>query len=64
MEDTYKLIHNEKEKSLELYNIIEDPGELKNLTKSHSAITDEMKKELFDWKDDVMNDLAKIEQRQ
>jgi len=63
MGDTYKLIHDEKEKSIKLYNIVEDPEESENLTGSLSKITNEMKQELFDWKEEVMSDLRKIESK-
>ncbi|MGM0498299.1 MAG: sulfatase-like hydrolase/transferase, partial [Bacteroidota bacterium] len=61
MGNTYKLIHDEKEKRFELYNIVEDAEEQENLVKSHPHIASQMKKELFNWKAEVMNDLAKIE---
>ena len=45
----YKLIHFYDDDSIELYDVVADQGEKKNLTKSKPKLSAELKTELAQW---------------
>lgn len=61
MKNEYKLIvegHTPNKLGLELYNIHSDPGETKNLADEYPDIAEEMKAELREWQESVLNSLT------
>lgn len=48
-EGAYKLIYNYEDKSIELYDVINDISETKNLAKSNQQIAIRLKNKLFKW---------------
>lgn len=59
MEQRYKLIEGKKEP--QLYDIIADPGESKNLAKEKPDVLSRLQKDLKIWKDTVMAELKETE---
>jgi hypothetical protein len=58
MEERYKLISHKK--GLELYDLVEDPRESKNLSTEKPETAKRMEIELAKWKDGVMKELGKV----
>jgi arylsulfatase A-like enzyme len=61
MKEQYKLVVEGKapnEKGFELYNIQNDPGELKNLADEYPEMVEEMLAELRKWQESVLNSLT------
>jgi arylsulfatase A-like enzyme len=61
MEQRFKLINSTKKgKADQLFDIIADPGETKNLAPKKPEITKRLKTALTDWKTAVMNELKQV----
>lgn len=60
MKDPYKLVIKGESSNpkLELYHIVNDPGEVKNLAGTYPAIVQEMEAELRTWQESVLNSLT------
>jgi hypothetical protein len=49
----WKLLEFLDDNRLELYNLNNDPGEKNNLTGTRPEKTEELRKKLYDWREDV-----------
>lgn len=60
LDNTYKLVITKREGSevKELYNIIEDPGENKDLIETYPEIAGKLENKLIDWQHSVLNSLT------
>jgi arylsulfatase A-like enzyme len=61
MTNQYKLVvegESPNEKGFELYDILNDRGETKNLADRHPEIVEEMQTQLREWQESVLNSLA------
>jgi hypothetical protein len=61
MKNQYKLAVEGQlpnKKGLELYNLQNDPGEIKNLADEYPEIVEEMQAELRNWQESVLNSLT------
>ncbi|MCH5597505.1 DUF4976 domain-containing protein [Niabella ginsengisoli] len=59
--DTYKLISVDNGKTYELYDLIKDPSEQKNIIENHSEVAAKMIKELNNWLKEIEGERAVIE---
>lgn len=55
----YKLLMDWDGSNLQLYNIVEDPGESRNLTKENPIITEQLREELQEWYEDYPHTIRK-----
>jgi arylsulfatase A-like enzyme len=55
VDNQYKLIRTSEDSEFELYDIIADPSESKNVIQEHPQIADKMKQDLFAWRKSVEN---------
>jgi hypothetical protein len=64
MGEQYKLIldgDSPDEKGFELYDILNDPGETKNIASEHPELVIEMKNQLRKWQESVLNSLTEAD---
>jgi arylsulfatase A-like enzyme len=64
MKNQYKLVvegEPPSKKGLELYDIQNDPSELKNLADKYPEIAEEMQSELRIWQESVLNSLTRAD---
>jgi arylsulfatase A-like enzyme len=64
MKNQYKLVvegESPSKKGLELYDIQNDPSELKNLADKYPEIAEEMQSELRIWQESVLNSLTRAD---
>ena len=55
LKDNFKLIINKNKETIELYNFIEDKGELKDLSKKNREIVDKMKEQILEIESENLN---------